>query len=36
MLNKILFFILISLFLFSCGKKGDPIYEESKLKLVII
>ena len=29
MLNKILFFVLISIALFSCGKKGDPVYEES-------
>ena len=28
MLNKILFFILISIVLFSCGKKGDPVYNE--------
>ena len=35
MLNKILFFVLISIALFSCGKKGDPVYEESRLKLDI-
>ena len=35
MLNKLLFFILISLVLVSCGKKGNPIYEEQKAKLII-
>ena len=35
MLNKILFFILIAIVLFSCCKKGDPVYQESRLKLVI-
>tara|TARA_B100001029_G_C14697438_1_gene253062 strand:- start:431 stop:541 length:111 start_codon:yes stop_codon:yes gene_type:complete len=35
MLNKILFIILISLFLLSCGKKGDPVYEEPKAELTI-
>ncbi len=30
-MNKIFIILLFcSLFLFSCGKKGDPVYKESK------
>ena len=32
MIKKILLIITISIFVFSCGKKSDPEYKESKYK----
>tara|TARA_Y100001970_G_C14195239_1_gene837658 strand:+ start:537 stop:665 length:129 start_codon:yes stop_codon:yes gene_type:complete len=34
MIKKILLILLCSLALISCGKKGDPEYKESKLKII--
>ena len=31
MIKKIYFLFLLCLLIFSCGKKGDPVYEESKI-----
>tara|TARA_S200000501_G_scaffold364064_1_gene395742 strand:+ start:842 stop:976 length:135 start_codon:yes stop_codon:yes gene_type:complete len=36
MINKILIFLFISILLFSCGKKGDPIYNEKNQKSEMI
>jgi len=30
MIKKIILTLILSLFIFSCGKKGDPEYKESK------
>ena len=30
MIKKITFTLVVLLFLFSCGKKGDPVYKEDK------
>ena len=30
MIKKIIFILAISSMLFSCGKKGDPLYKNSK------
>ena len=30
MIKNIFLLIFISILIFSCGKKGDPIYQESK------
>tara|TARA_B100000035_G_scaffold265639_1_gene238063 strand:+ start:262 stop:393 length:132 start_codon:yes stop_codon:yes gene_type:complete len=32
MIKKITFAILIACLIVSCGKKGDPVYKESKKK----
>ncbi len=32
MIKKILLLIVINILVLSCGKKGDPIYEEPKSK----
>ncbi len=32
MIKKIYLFLIIGIFIFSCGKKGDPIFKESKLE----
>ena len=32
MIKKIFFFIILSCFIVSCGKKGDPIYRDSEKK----
>ena len=34
MIKKITFVILVCCILVSCGKKGDPEYKESKLKII--
>lgn len=31
MIKKILLIFIIFSFVFACGKKGDPIYKESKM-----
>ncbi len=31
--KKIYLFFIIGIFIFACGKKGDPIFKESKLNL---
>ena len=36
MIKKIILMFFISLLIFSCGKKGDPIYEEQKTKKQLI
>ncbi|MDA9753064.1 hypothetical protein N9U93_00950 [Candidatus Pelagibacter sp.] len=36
MINKIIIIISLGFFLFTCGKKGDPVYKESSYKLEII
>ena len=33
MIKKIIFTLLCFLFLFSCGKKADPEYKETKTKV---
>ena len=33
MIKKLLFIIIILNLVFSCGKKGDPEYKESNLKV---
>ena len=33
MIKKIYLFFIIGILIFGCGKKGDPIYKESKLEL---
>ena len=33
MIKKIYILLLISLFLISCGKKGDPFYKENAKKI---
>ena len=35
MIKKILLIIIILTFSFSCGKKGDPKYKESKINILI-
>ncbi len=35
MIKKILLFLILCCFVFSCGKKGDPVYKESN-KIIII
>ena len=30
MIKKIFFTLIICFMIFSCGKKGDPVYEDSK------
>ena len=32
MIKKIFFFLILSCFIVSCGKKGDPIYRDSEKK----
>ena len=32
MIKKIFFTLIICFMIFSCGKKGDPVYEDSKKK----
>ena len=32
MIKKIFLFIILSCFIVSCGKKGDPIYRDSEKK----
>ncbi len=32
MIKKIFFILILSLITVSCGKKGDPVYKESKIK----
>ena len=32
MIKKIFFFLTLSCLIVSCGKKGDPIYEDPKKK----
>ena len=34
MIKKILLIIILSIFIFSCGKKADPEYKESKYKYI--
>tara|TARA_Y100001970_G_scaffold242998_1_gene307899 strand:+ start:294 stop:416 length:123 start_codon:yes stop_codon:yes gene_type:complete len=34
MIKKFLLIIIISIFVFSCGKKDDPEYKESKYKYI--
>ena len=34
MIKKILLFAIITTFFFSCGKKADPEYKESKYKYI--
>tara|TARA_Y200000002_G_C22208286_1_gene466274 strand:+ start:50 stop:175 length:126 start_codon:yes stop_codon:yes gene_type:complete len=29
-MKKIFIFLFLSLFIFACGKKGDPVFKESK------
>ena len=33
MIKKLCICVILSLLIFACGKKGDPIFKESKLKL---
>tara|TARA_B100000131_G_C17635080_1_gene417631 strand:- start:227 stop:355 length:129 start_codon:yes stop_codon:yes gene_type:complete len=33
MIKKIYLFFIIGILIFACGKKGDPVYKESKLEL---
>ncbi len=35
MTKKILLFLILCCFIFSCGKKGDPVYKDSKKKIII-
>ncbi len=30
MIKKIIFTVILCCIIFSCGKKGDPVYKESK------
>ncbi len=32
MTKKIIIFLILSFMVFSCGKKGDPVYKDSKSK----
>jgi len=32
MIKKLYIFLIIGILISSCGKKGDPIYEQSKFK----
>ncbi len=34
MIKKIIFFLLLLSFTFSCGKKGDPEYKGKKIKII--
>ena len=34
MIKKFLLIIILSIFIFSCGKKADPEYKESKYKFI--
>ena len=34
MIKKILIYLVIFITLYSCGKKGDPIYKESKMSSI--
>jgi len=34
MIKKIFLFLFLCLMTYSCGKKGDPVYEGSKLKII--
>ncbi len=34
MIKKIYLFLFITLFVVSCGKKGDPIYKEKNSKIL--
>tara|TARA_B100000963_G_C22505462_1_gene615793 strand:+ start:705 stop:830 length:126 start_codon:yes stop_codon:yes gene_type:complete len=36
MTKKITFALIMLLLLFSCGKKGDPVYKESKNQVYLI
>ena len=35
MIKKIIFALILSLVLISCGKKADPVFKESKRKMEI-
>ncbi len=35
MIKKILIYLVIFITLYSCGKKGDPIYKESKKDTIV-
>ena len=34
MIKKLFIFIFLSLLIASCGKKGDPIYNGKKIKMI--
>ena len=34
MIKKTILIIILSVLVFSCGKKGDPEYKESNIKLI--
>ena len=34
MIKKIFLFLFLCLMAYSCGKKGDPVYEGSKLEII--
>ena len=35
MIKKILLILILLTFVFSCGKKGDPEYKQSKINILI-
>ena len=35
MIKKIIFVLVLCCIIFSCGKKGDPIFKDSKKKIEI-